>query len=116
MQDHDLLDAIVKRVDEITHDLKVLTDIVADLKDVVAKDAAAIRAEREAAINARRAFAAANRYMSGRWPRRDGDTYGIVQAQPKVTTLPTPPVLPDNDMVTPDANGAAGDIRSSDER
>lgn len=40
-------------------------------------------------------------YMSGRWHRRDGDSYGIVQRQPKVP-------VPDN------ADDPPGDLRPSD--
>jgi hypothetical protein len=41
-----------------------------------------------------------NLYLSGRWHRRDGDSYGIVQAQPKLK-LPEPE----------SADDPSGDIR-----
>lgn len=56
------------------------------------------------------------RLVSGRWYPRDGDTYGTVAPQPAVETSPNPPVLPENEMVTPNANNTAGDLRSTDER
>lgn len=46
-------------------------------------------------------------YLSGRWPLRDGDTYGIVAAQPRETTSAEPKV-PTN------GNDPAGHLRSSD--
>ena len=48
--------------------------------------------------------------MGGRWPLRDGDTYGIVQRQPPLAFDPKTVELPDN------ADHQAGYIRSSDER
>ena len=44
-------------------------------------------------------------YLSGRWHRRDGDSYGIVQAQPPI-------VLPEPDS----ADHPPGDLRSPDQR
>ena len=48
------------------------------------------------------ASAAPQRYLSGRWPLRDGDSYGIVSAQPPLK------------IAEPDgADDQAGDIRPS---
>lgn len=52
------------------------------------------------------AFRPSLRYMSGRWPRRDGDTYGIVAAQP-VNPLPSP-------EPTVDGNDPTGHLRPSE--
>ncbi|HEY2530262.1 MAG TPA: hypothetical protein VGJ20_20390 [Xanthobacteraceae bacterium] len=46
-------------------------------------------------------------YLSGRWPLRDGDSYGIVPAQPNVTEKVGPKI---------DGNDPTGHLRSSDER
>lgn len=42
-------------------------------------------------------YAGGNRFMSGRWYRRDGDTYGNVAPQPKTPPpSPEPPVHADD--------------------
>jgi hypothetical protein len=50
-----------------------------------------VRLRAEIERDTRRAIALGRtmRFLSGRWPLRDGDSYGIVQAQPKPAELPT---------------------------
>ena len=47
-------------------------------------------------------YTGSNIYISGRWPRRDGDSYGIVQAQPKISETVGPKI---------DANDPTGNLR-----
>ena len=55
---------------------------------------------------AQQALAPHQRFLSGRWPLRDGDSYGTIAAQPAIKLAE-----PDTD-----ADDTAGDLRSSHQR
>jgi hypothetical protein len=96
------LDDIVEPLNEIAKELR---NIAIVLQQMRAATVAEIKL-REAQLAAMNQPRQPQRYVSGRWPLRDGDTYGIVAAQPEEHTSPEPPVHADR---------PPGHLRSSDE-
>jgi len=94
-----------------------LKDIADELKNIsIMLEGYRSAAERDVALSSRLMASVKNtqnavgvpRYLSGRWPLKDGDSYGVIPAQPS-TPLPSPePEV--------DGNDTTGHLRPSSER
>jgi hypothetical protein len=110
-RDTDLIEKLVgHRLEAIATELKQLNQILESFKSATQREIQGIDAQMASLQRAQLAIPAAiPRYLSGRWPLRDGDGYGIVSAQP--------PLIADKATAElPDADNKTGDIRSTDER
>lgn len=109
--------------DQFNEAMTMFSDTLAKMDEALRDIAASLRVLKEAtlvemrtelanqeivnrALRGQPAKNAGTKYESGHGPRRDGDTYGIVAAQPTTTTSPEPPVHADH---------PPGHLRSSDE-
>jgi hypothetical protein len=68
-----------KRLAAISEELKGIATTLETMKATSQKEIQVLDAQLQAIEAARRAVPASP-YLSGRWPRRDGDTYGNVKA------------------------------------
>lgn len=108
--------------DQFNEAMTMFSDALTKMDEALADIAASLRVLKEATIielaqkqqelhplrtaQAEPAKNAGQRFVAGGHPLRDGDTYGIVAAQPKTETSPEPAVHADH---------PTGHLRSSDE-
>jgi hypothetical protein len=102
----DAVDALCKQLGEIEKQLRVIATTLDKMREATIQQIAlTMRVQSDVARGAT-AKNAGTLYESGHGPRRSGDTYGIVAAQPATETSPEPPVHADH---------PPGHLRSSDE-
>lgn len=100
-----------------------LTDIAAELKNIsIILEGFKAQAEAEQKLSSRlmlriqhmQAAMSGPRLVSGRWPLRDGNTYGNVAPQPETVQRVGPPI----ERIEEPGSGddQAGDLRATDER
>lgn len=111
-RDTDLVEKLIgQRLADIAQELKNLNQLLEGYKAATEKEMQTIETQRNNLQSLMRAIPVGiPRYLSGRWPLRDGDTYGIV--------APQPPLIGPGDGREPsdNADNPPGHIRSTDER
>ena len=109
-RDTDLIEKIVgQRLADIATELKHLNDLLETFKAATQKEMSTLDTHLTNVQAVQRALPlGVPRYLSGRWPLRDGDTYGSIAPQPILAAPAAEPEI--------NANSPTGHLRSTDER